>query len=112
MKKVILLMVLVLVVGCGMNITGPSVLVEKTSVQTEQSFNLDVVITVGNHSYIPINARQIEVLSTKLVPTILNLLDAFEKKHPNLEVTGWDLLQSQADSSSVYGLWVDHKPKQ
>lgn len=113
MKRVIFFLVFsVTLVGCEMEIRGQSVLTEKSKVQTEQVFNLDAVVTVGNHSYIPINVHMGSGnLVNDMVPTILNLLDNFEKKHPELEVTGWNIQQDQRGNNNVYGLWVNHKPK-
>lgn len=48
---------------------------------------------------------------------ILNVMDQFEKKHLEWEITGWHIEKQQGsrDESShdgwhyVFGLWVDHK---
>ncbi len=114
MKKLIPMLMLVLFVGCSPEVVtfGSGVLIDKPIVQSEQVFDLGVVMTVGNHSYLPINVKvRYGSIESEMIPTILNILDQFGKKHPDLEVTSWSLFEDQSDESILYGLWINHKPK-
>ena len=73
-------------------------------------------VTVGNNSVIPVNEG--ESFSGKkalgLDVKVLNLLDQFEKAHPELKVTGWSV---QGSYTNVFGgyatvrcIYVHHEP--
>ena len=77
-----------------------------------ESFNMDVVTTIGNYSYIPINK---DYTPPDKIVEILGVVDAFEKKHPALEVKHWVLDDRQNGyrmHSYIYGIWVTHRPKE
>ena len=81
------------------------------TVQTTESFNLTVAVTTGNHTYIPINRFGDPA---EYVHNILGLVEAFEQKHPELEVTSFQMEKNQsgyATSAFIYGLWLHHRPK-
>ncbi len=107
-KKTVLVLLACLVslgmvasVACG---TGPSVINPDT---TQVRFDLSVVITDGNHSWIPINKDDRVGNQASL---ILKIIRAFEDEHPELEVTNWKIQERVADTL-IEGIWVDHRPK-
>jgi len=70
------------------------------------------IATNGDHSYIPIN---LEANISDEYPLILNILALFELEHPNLEVVDWKLQYKDSANSSysyIYGIWIDHRPKE
>jgi len=86
------------------------------------SYQSDAVVTVGDHSYIPISPslhRSESVWSESFPQTILELIDAFEQDHPELNVTGWELLThvhgvahtGTYTSTRVLGIFLDHQPR-
>lgn len=75
-----------------------------------ERYNLSVVTTKGNHSYIPLNR---DGLPSKYVNEILGVVSAFENAHPELEVVSFAVDQQAVGNvcDSVYGLWLHHRPK-
>lgn len=79
--------------------------------------DFSVVKTVGNHSYIPLNIQAENVgseIPSDHVVEILNVLDAFESAHPELEIIGWSIEKNQPAHGTpgvIFGLWVNHRPK-
>ncbi|TSC91780.1 MAG: hypothetical protein CEN90_244 [Parcubacteria group bacterium Licking1014_17] len=108
--------ILLLSVSCGP--TPPTVLI--TTSQTETKVNLDAAITIGNHTWLPLNLEQGKPFGEPARPInhvldILNILKAFEDAHPELETTGWFIEKEQRASGTmrnIFGIWVDHRPKQ
>jgi len=91
-------------------VNGPSVLKDQT-VLAEQNINFQSVTTIGNHSFIPI---RINGNPAGHISEILGLLNAFEEKHPELEITAWKIERDQVAHSSgafIFGIWIDHRPK-
>ncbi len=85
-----------------------SVVVSK---QTATSIDFSSVITIGNHSYVPINIVD-EPSDQNLL--ILGIINDFEEKYPELEITHWQIEKQQAayaTSPYIFGLWIDHKIK-
>jgi len=78
---------------------------------SEKSFNFDVAITRGNHTYIPINRQgNPHGVATK----ILELVESFENSHPELSITEFQIEKQQTAhgvSDYIYGIWLHHKPK-
>ena len=96
----------VLVVGCGSE--GLSVIKSET---TEIVYDLSVVTTVGDRSYIPLNIFGNPEDHTR---ELLLVLQVFEDAHPELEVIGWRIEKQQvarATPAKIFGIWVDHKPR-
>jgi len=96
-----------IIVGCGEG--RPSVVDPQT---TRVTYDLSVVVTVGDRSYIPINqgGRPGDTPSF-----ILNILKAFEDENPQFEILNWKIEKHQGSSGAegyIFGLWVDHRPKQ
>jgi len=98
--------IVLLVASCG---NEPSAI--RTVGATTTQYDLSVAVTVGNHTYIPLN---IYGRPDDHLPEILGVLDAFEKRHPDLEVTSWNLLRDQqafTTSPYIYGIWINHRPR-
>lgn len=77
---------------------------------TLKVYDLNVVKTIGDHSYIPIN---IDGTPDSHADTILNILSVFKTSNPELEITGWKIEKNQSAYTTgpyIYGLWIDHKP--
>jgi hypothetical protein len=73
-------------------------------------FAPDSVITVGNHSYIPLNiAMDSSTINAKNATLILQVVDAFEQKHPEWKITDWRM---EKWSRFLDGLWIDHEPRE
>jgi len=89
---------IILIAGC----MGPGVITERA-----KTIDLSLGTTVGNHTYLPLNLKG---PPDNHVQEILQVLDTFEKAHPELEVTSWSAETSQ-QSNFTYGLWVNHRPK-
>ena len=87
---------IIFVAGC----LTPGVIVEKA-----KTIDLNLGTTVGNHTYLPLNLKSYPENS---VQDILQVLDTFEKAHPEFEVTSWNI---EARSNWTYGLWVNHRQK-
>lgn len=69
------------------------------------------IITVGNHSYIPMNIFN---TPSERVMSILEVLQRFENLYPDVRVTGWKIEKQQnsfASTSYIFGLWIDHEPR-
>lgn len=105
------ILILVIATGCvGNNQSGNNQSVVNTNPETTQvSYDMSLVITVGNRSYIPIN----EFGKPGDDPSsILFILEAFEDTHPELEVIGWEIDKQQRahyTSPKIFGIWVDHR---
>jgi len=81
------------------------------SVVTERASKIDLSLgtTIGNHTYLPLYLVLESEPTDQKIQDVLLTLDSFEKQHPELEVTSWSSLQH---SSSHYGIWINHRPKQ
>lgn len=99
--------------ACGAE-NPPSVVSPTT---TQVTYDLSLVITVGNHSWIPIHKYGNPGNDPSF---ILHILKAFEDAHPELEVVpgGWKIEKQQQTggyansvSATIFGIWVDHKLK-
>ena len=67
-------------------------------------------ITIGNHSYIPLNIQESPAFCPK---EILAALKNFEETHSDLEITNWKVQEHGGGwGTMTYGLWIDHKKKQ
>lgn len=83
------------------------------------SYDMKTVETVGNHSWMPLNidgdtTKDRDAKPSEYRTFILGALCAFEKAHPELEVTGWMIEKDQharGASDHIYGLWIDHRPR-
>ena len=76
----------------------------------ETLYNMSMIETHGNHSYIPMKIFNAE--PKDYTREILEALNTFEKAHPELEVTGWKIEKQQNAhlvTPEIFGLWVDHK---
>ena len=104
MRKIVFVCVL-LGMGCE---TGPSAFrTEKTVkvVGLKDKYNFEVVVTRGNHSYIPINRLE---FAYSMHVEILELVDAFQKRNPELIVTSFNVEKSVSEGI-IYGLWLHHE---
>ncbi|MBI2041692.1 MAG: hypothetical protein HYT20_01555 [Candidatus Nealsonbacteria bacterium] len=102
-------MSMVLLVGGCDKQSAPSAL-RQQSISAE-SYNMSVVKTVGNYSYIPFN---VDGNPSDHAVKILGALSAFEKAHPEIEITFWQIEKQQRayiTSSYIFGIWVTHRPK-
>ncbi len=116
MMVLIITTAVLFLVSCGGNEPGAIRTDKPSAIRTvgatlQAQYDLSVVVTVGNHSYVPLN---IDGEAKDNVQNILGALDAFEKAHPELEVTSWSLLSRQASYSTygyTYGIWVNHRPR-
>ena len=114
MRFFIVIIVVVLFVVMGCEKSGPSVFDQAVIEQTppvEQSLSWSTVTTIGNHSYLPINKYGTPY---DYRVEILQVLGEFEKQHLEFQVTSWSVDKQQAAhgvSSYIYGLWIDHKPR-
>lgn len=111
MKKYFIYVALVLttlIYGCSNN----KALKEETkTVKAEIEIDFSEVITVGNHSYIPLNIH--DARPADRTHDILVILDKFEKIHPELEITSWSIEKQEGVymPGHIFGLWVNHCPK-
>lgn len=115
MKKLIFVLFAVATLAVsGCNMTPKSTALKQESenpMPIHRQYDLSVVRTQGNFSYIPINQR---VQPSDMIPDILGLLDSFEKLHPDLEVVGWDIEEMQSTYGArigIEGIWVTHRKK-
>lgn len=108
-----------LVCGCGKPGSSETresfVKIVKVDKRSYEAFDMSVVVSVGNHSYIPLNFwRQAGVGNDALY--IMGILNAFEEAHPNLEITNWCLEATPhtnfIPNFFIFGIWVDHHPRQ
>lgn len=103
------------IAGCDDNASAsapaPSALQSKPATANRTQINLSVAITIGNHTYIPLN---LPGDADQNVRSILAVLAAFEKSHSEFKVTGWSIEKQQSaymEPAFVFGLWVDHEPR-
>jgi hypothetical protein len=64
--------------------------------------------TCGNHTFIyfrPLISQYSDGKQGEM--KVLVAKDEFERNHPELEITGW---QVESTQSTFCGIWVDHKP--
>jgi hypothetical protein len=60
--------------------------------------------TVGNHTYLPLDLDNV----WQHTEEVLQVLDAFEKANPRVEITSWHLLMF--GNHKAQGVWIDHRP--
>jgi hypothetical protein len=108
----VLLLVLLVVTGTmliiGRRLTNNLVVLTPQTVADR--YDLSAVVTCGNHSYLPIS---IYGKPEEHTAEILGTLSAFEKAHPELEITHWHIEKQQFTPDTralVFGIWVDHRP--
>jgi hypothetical protein len=92
----------------GCSDPGPSVIKIKDG-GAEQAYDLSVAISVGNHTYLPINRE--DVTPSKMAKEILDLLSEYETAHPDLIVDSWMIekkQQAHGSTDKVFGIWVNH----
>lgn len=77
---------------------------------TVKEIDFTVVVTRGNHSYVPVDISLFD-RDTNAQARVLEILEAFEKNHPELEVTDWKI-QTFNSHNSILGLWVDHQNRE
>ena len=91
---------------------GDSSVIDDSPEATQVSYDMSSVITERNRSYIPIN---IAGKPSDDPSSMLRIVNAFEDAHPELEIVRWWIEKRQAaytTSSRIYGIWVDHKPRE
>ena len=89
----------------------PSAIQSKTEMVTQPEINVSVALTIGDHTWVPLN---LEANPSDRVRDILLVLSAFEKAHQELEIVGWKIEKNQRTYNAqayIYGLWIDHRPK-
>ncbi|MBI2450107.1 MAG: hypothetical protein HYV47_01065 [Candidatus Nealsonbacteria bacterium] len=99
------IILLIAFTGCGPSTLKPPVELEPG----EQQYDMSVVQTIGNRSYIPLN---ISGNPSEHISTILGVLTAFENAHPELEIVSWYIEKQQKayiTSNYIFGIWVDHR---
>lgn len=82
-----------------------------TPLEKNNAQDRSVVTTDGNRSYVPINISDSAAAKPKI---LLNVVSAFEKEHPELEITHWNPWARESSFNFppfIYGVWIDHKPK-
>lgn len=90
---------------------------EQSSVEQQTAVNpVGSAITVGNHSWIPLDWSSWSEgrISISLSSRILNIVNDFESAKPWLETTDWRLEirhKGYACGQYIYGIWVDHRVK-
>lgn len=94
-------------VGDGSVLTVPA----ESGVSGPVHFNYDTskVATRGNRSYLPL---ELAGNPHGHVSVILGALEAFEKAHPELEITEWKIEKQQRaylKSPYIFGIWIDHR---
>jgi len=57
------------------------------------TYNMNVVVTVGNHTYIPLNLFREQPSNN--TTEILKVLEEFENTHPEFQVTDWKIEEQQ-----------------
>ena len=91
-----------------------------TSVAQEKIKSADCdassIYTKGNYSYIVVDMKEIDLLSPsshgKVAPCVVNLLDAFEGAHPELEIIEWKVDKESGNGEMMfYGIWITHRKK-
>ena len=114
MRHLIMLAILpLLMVGCERSGSECIVIEPRIEESKEQPVRYDLThaLTVGNHSWLPIN---LSGKPANRAREILGLLDAFERAHPELVVGSWAVEKQQSSkttSNEIFGLWVNHRPK-
>ena len=96
---------------------------------TEKSYDevidvwLNLTLTTGNHSYVQINIIDLPTRfhgrgenPHNYYALILDIINGFEKKHPELEVPpgAWKIEKQQGANNTpnkIFGLWIDHRPR-
>ena len=84
---------------------------DSSETQPEINLNKEKIITIGDHSYVPINLWG---TPDEHAETILNIIKQFENIHQELEVTDWKVEKEQGAwgaSNLIFGIWIDHKPR-
>lgn len=75
-------------------------------------FDLTKSLTIGNTTCLYINRH---VSADKMARLTMNLKRAFEKAHPELEITSWKIEHEQFGEGSgqfyCLGLFLDHRPR-
>lgn len=79
----------------------------KEKIEQARIGSLEHALTIGNHTYIPLNFNG---TPEKYTRPILNTLKFFEQEHPELEVTSWSVGERYT-YTYIYGLWVNHRPR-
>lgn len=100
---IVLSTLVVSVCSCDDSTPQPSVLNTQAA-----PFNSAAIITIGNHSYLPINK---EGQPSEMVSEILQIISSFETAHPELVVENWSVEKRQSAhvvTPKVYGLWINH----
>ena len=95
-------------VACGSK--GPSIIRSQSQIIENFSYDMSVITTVGNRSYIPIN---IGGRPDQNVALILGVLKKFEEEK-QVEVVSWQVDKRQvgyATSAKIFGIWIEHRPK-
>lgn len=66
-------------------------------------------VTKGNFSYIPLLLYNEDHPISEILATLNN----FEKDHPELEITSWNIERKGrfVPDSFCFGLWVNHRPR-
>ncbi len=112
MKKIAVVLFGILAIalaGCDSSEPSEPSVVQKKQVQVVERYDMSAVVTVGNHSYLPLN---LPGNPSQHVSLILGALQAFEKAHPEWRITGWRIEKRQAGyavQAYIFGLWVDHE---
>jgi len=110
----LVLLLAAIAIGCG---GRKSSVIKSAAGKTNDGMNVvfDVskVMTLGNHSWVPLHLRG---SPDEHVLEILWALREFEKAHPELEVTSWNLEEyqktaSDGSSDEVLGIWVSHRSR-
>lgn len=118
------LLIGIMVTGALCSQSGCSSAQDNVAVEQQGSFDnsdpwwseVKKTITTGNHSWLP-NERGLlpnGEISGRDAQDILNILDCFERHHPEYEITGWRLEirhRSYVYDSVIYGIWIDHRLK-
>lgn len=119
-KRLIFLPFLVLLMGAdNCEYKKPSAIKYPQKVEESRNplvgYDMSVAITIGNHSYIPLNLyADLYGTPNEHVAKILGVIDAFEKSHPDRDTVSWQLDKQQNSGSLpayISGIWIDHKPR-
>lgn len=97
-------------VGCEPPPPPSAFIVAEKPPQPPEAFNLTVAVTRGNHTYVPVNAFS---YPPGFHVRLLELVEAFEQAHPELEVSCFNVEASETNFRNPYihGLWLHHRPK-
>ncbi|GEM_PF-5027613 len=88
----------------------------QTTLQEKPSLVYDHTMTLGNHSYVPINRSGRPADNVEFV---LKTLKEFEDAHPELEIVNKQIEKQQRSgqgsiypaSDYIFGIWVDTRPR-